>query len=279
MANKNLVQFQTIQSYQIHLNSNSASILNNSSYKSDVNFYVQNLVEPNKNTLELKISLVNCQIPKSYYLINSNNNKFFITINNLTATFYFPYGNYNVYSFISQFNATCGNDFILSLNVSTNTLNISHTTYDFILSDDDNSIFGLIGFNKGISYYSSNKIIVSPFPVDFTGLKRIFLLSPSFNLNSKTSYDGSETSILSSIPVNCINNGIIYYHNNTNFKSTFNNSQLSNIQIQIIDDEGNFINFNNIDWCLTLQIDMINENIQDLNTVEDIYEQSINELL
>jgi hypothetical protein len=69
-----------------------------------------------------------------------------------------------------------------------------------------------------------------------------------------------------------VNNGLIFYNNVTNYKTIFNNSQLSSIQIQIVDDSNNLINFNNIDWALTLQIDDVHEVIQDLSTIQEIYE-------
>jgi len=226
----------------------------------------------------LRISLVNAQIPCSFYQINATNNKFYITISGTTNTYYFPYGNYNVNSFIKQWSTTVGSSWTLTLNSTTNTLNISNSTNDFTLSDDVNSIFNIIGLQKGTTYTSSSKTLVTPYPVNFSGLQRILLVSPTFSLNSKTSYDYGETNILASIPNNSVQNGFIYYNNYTNFKSIFSNSQISTIQIQFIDDFGNYINFNNIDWSITLQIDNIHELIKDLSNLKDVYELEINNL-
>ena len=67
--------------------------------------------------------------------------------------------------------------------------------------------------------------------------------------------------------------------NYTNYKSIFKNSELSCITIQIQDDNENYVDFNNLDWSLTLQVDLVHEVIDNLDSVNDIYETAINELL
>ena len=54
---------------------------------------------------------------------------------------------------------------------------------------------------------------------------------------------------------------------------------MSCITIIIQDDDENYIDFNNLDWSLTLQIDIVHEVIENLNSVDDIYETAKNELL
>jgi hypothetical protein len=272
MTNKNLIQYQTINSYQIHLNSSSASIYNNSTYKSNCTFYIPSMIEYTQKTIELRISLVNAQIPCSFYQINSTNNKINITISGNTISYYFPYGNYNINTFITQWYSTIGGNWTLSLNSLTNQLIISNSANEFLLSDDDsNSLFSVIGFLKGNTYTSISKTLTSPYVVNFSGLKRLLITSPSFRLNSKTSYDSGETNVLASIPNNSTQNGIIHYNNITNFKSLLGNSEISNIHIEILDDTSNYINFNNQDWTLTLQIDNVCEVIQDLSTLDEVY--------
>ena len=46
---------------------------------------------------------------------------------------------------------------------------------------------------------------------------------------------------------------------------------MSTIQIEIQDKNGNPIIFNNKDWTITLQIDIVNEISQSLDTLEDVY--------
>jgi hypothetical protein len=121
--------------------------------------------------------------------------------------------------------------------------------------------------------------MTAPYCVNFSGLSRLLISSPTFSLNSKTSYDSAMSNIIASVPNNCIQNGIIYYTNYTNYKSIFKNSELSCITIQIQDDNENFVDFNNLDWSLTLQVDQVHEVIDNLDSVDDIYETAKSELL
>ena len=86
------------------------------------------------------------------------------------------------------------------------------------------------------------------------------------------------TNILAVIPINCRQSSIINYTNITGFNSVFKNHEISSIKISICDDDDNFINFNNIDWSMTLQIDILNEVIHTLDNLNDIYENAIQEL-
>ena len=59
----------------INLSSSSATKLN-STMNSNLLFKCIGMVKPDKNILYNTISVLNAQIPISYYLINSTNNKF-----------------------------------------------------------------------------------------------------------------------------------------------------------------------------------------------------------
>ena len=65
--------------------------------------------------------------------------------------------------------------------------------------------------------------------------------------------------------------GLCLYNNITNFKSIFKNHELSSINIDIKDDFGNYIDFNNVDWSMTLQVDIVSEIVQTLDNLEDVY--------
>ena len=275
MQNKNIISYQTIYSTQIYLNS-ASSMLMNGTAKSNVHFYIQNAINSNKkNTIEMRVSLVNAQLPCSFYQINNTNNS--IMVNGVC--YVIPNGNYNVNNFITTWKSVIGSTWLLSFSAITNTLIFTNTT-PFTFSDMiANSLFSVIGFTVGNTYISNGNTLAAPYCVNFSGLSRLLISSPTFSLNSKTSYDAAMGNILASIPNNCIQNGIIYYTNYTNYKSIFKNSELSCITIQIQDDDENFVDFNNLDWSLTLQIDMVHEVIENLDSVDDIYETAKNELL
>jgi len=64
-----------IDSRIVILNSSHAILLNGS-YKSDVNFNFTGLIKNEDNIQQIHVSLVNAQIPYSFYTINYTNNNF-----------------------------------------------------------------------------------------------------------------------------------------------------------------------------------------------------------
>ena len=64
MAN-NTINYQSIYSTQIHLNSYNADIFINKTKKSNVVFFFNDTNQASKNVIEMRISVVNAQIPCS----------------------------------------------------------------------------------------------------------------------------------------------------------------------------------------------------------------------
>jgi hypothetical protein len=270
--------YQTVSSTQIYLNSSSAEIYLNGIYKSNLAFFFQDPIDIGSNTIETKVGVVNAQFPLSWYLINSTNNQLKITISGVTTIYTFPNGNYNVNNFITQWNIIVGNGWTVTFNGITNNFTFTYSSNFTFLDTSVNSIFGIIGFQIGSSYASFNNLLTSFYCVNFGGLTRINVKSSTFYLNNVDSLTGSIGRTISSIPVSSNQNGYIFYENFTNYKSIFNNRTLNTINIEITDDSNNYINFNNIDWTLTLQIDILKEVISDYDTIDDIYNKEKHEI-
>jgi hypothetical protein len=263
--------YQTSQSIQIYLNSKNAETLINGSCKSNVVFYFNDAVEIDESIIETRLSVVNAQIPCSFYLINSTNNQINITVSGITTTYNFPYGNYNVNTLISQWTTTIGAGWIITFNAINNYFNFTYTS-DFIFSDTNiKSIFPIIGFKNGSQYSSTNKSLLSVYCVNFGGISKILIKSPTFYLGNIDSLNNTVGDIICSIPVNSSQNGYIFYENYTNYKSIFNNRIIKSISIELIDEFNNYIDFNNLDFSLTLQIDMLHEKIYNYDSINDIY--------
>lgn len=275
---KNVINYQTIFSQQIYLNSNSASIFLNGSKKSNCTFFFQDILKISKDAIEMRMELVNAQIPVSWYLINSTNNTFTITIGSVATIYYFPFGNYNANTFISTFETYMGPSWAVAFNSITNKFTFGFSGGQFTLSDSTNSIFPIIGFASGFQYTSSGNNLLSAYSVSFGGLTKINILSSTFNLANADSISKGLVSTICSVPVSTIQGGYIYYNNITNFKSVFRNHELSSLNIQIQDPNNNYIDFNNVDWTLTLQIDVVREVIQTVDNLSDIYNNIVNEI-
>lgn len=273
----NNISYQTIYSTQIYLNSANADLfLNyNKTDKSNVVFFFKEALKIERNAIETRVSVVDAQIPVSWYLIDSTNNQITITINSIPTTYTFTPGNYNVNTFITAWYNTVGNSTIwnLSYDSSTNKIkfqNIGNSSFTF--SDNNiNSIFNILGFIPGKTYLTGNSVLYSEYTVNFAGITKLNIKTSTFSLKNVDSKNKGRTRAIASIPVNASSNGIIYYNNFTQYKSIFKNYEVSSIGIEIMDDFRNYINFNNADWTITLQIDVVCEVVNNLDTMEDIY--------
>lgn len=264
------VIFQSNLSTQIYLNSNDASIFHNNSMKSHVSFFIQDLSNAINDVIDAKISIANAQIPVSYYNINNTNNIINISINNVITSYTFPIGNYNVYNFITAWNLLINNNWTITFNEINNKFTFSYIqSFTFL----DSSIFSVIGFNNGSSYTSTNNIIISTYPCNFSYISNIYIESNLLkNLNYDSYYSGT-SDIIACIPMNEPPNSIVFYTNITNFKNTCRVQGLQEITLLFLDTNRNFIDFNNQDWSLTLQIDTTIETILNKNDFNQLYEQ------
>ncbi len=271
--NKNQpMTYQTVLQHQVYLHSGLADIYINGSQKSNVVFFFKELFKLDKHCMEMRLSVVNAQMPVSWYLINSSNNQFNVTVSGVTSYYSITPGNYNINTFINTFNQL-GSGLTLSNNTKTNILTFTASSGDFILSDGDNSIFSILGLVKGKLYSSTSSVLVALYPYNFSGLPRINIKSSSFNIKNIDAFNKGRTRTLATIPVNANQNGVIQYVNFTNFKTVFKNMELTSIQLEIMDDFKNYIDFQNSDWTMCLQFDVLSEIVDDMENLEDVYKK------
>ena len=269
MSKKNIINFQSVDSIQLYLHSGNADTYINGSKKSSLVFFFEDPITVDKKVVSKCISVVNAQFPVSWYLINETNNA--IRING--TYYYIPYGNYNVTNFVQQCISTFGSNFNVSYNSITNKFTFTNSVADFTFSDNEsNSIFKILGFQSGNSYTSTSKSLAAPYSCDFGGLLKLEIKSNTFTLKNCNSHNKGRSRTICSVPINSNQNGVIMYNNFTLYKSIIKNSVITDINIDIHDEFKNFIDFNNHDWSLTLQIDMFLENVEDLDTLNDVYE-------
>lgn len=275
------ITYQSTNSVQLYLNSSNANIYLNQTKKSNVVFFFDNVLKIDKNSIEMKLSLVNAQIPVSYYLINNSNNRIVITTPQNTTTHYFPNGNYNVYTFISTWIATFGSQWVITYDKVLNKLQFSNSLGQITFGNnvkESNTLLPLIGFIPTQSHTSSGNYLTSLYSINFSGLTKLNIKSSTFTFKNMDSFTSGSTSTFCSIPVSANASGIIHYNNLTDYKSIFKNYELNSIDISITDDKNNYIDFNNVDWSMTLQIDITNEIVENIDNLHDIYANQHQEL-
>lgn len=239
----------------INLNSKN-SIKNNSTFLSNVFFPFSGLLkdDDDNNIIERYISILNAQIPYSFYNINIYNNILVIQIISTLYTLTLTRGNYNATSLITeiqtQLTANAITDLTLSISSTTGLLTFTKTTGSFSLISSGSTIYEVLGFVVGTNYNSVSSKIIAPYPLNLLGTLRLRICSYELSTNN---IDFT----LITLPIETGNFGLIQYTNITNIKATLNNTSLDGFDISIIDDDSNYINFNNINWTMTFVLTLI----------------------
>ena len=125
------------------------------------------------------------------------------------------------------------------------------------------------------------------YPLNLLGIKKINISSQTLNTSNFSSAIGT-TSLINSISVDQPPFGLIIYQNTGGAKFTLTNKDVHKIDLQLYDEDFNYINFNNINWsilfCLYITYEIpffsINNPIKDNNKPIDkpIENPTLNEL-
>ena len=243
------------ESFIAVLDSRNATRINNGSFMSDVVFEFDEPIKVETSTLQWSASVLTFSCPNSIYIINETNCLLSITNNlqNLTNNYKFPYGNYNVTSFINQFNAafvsSFGYNYSMSINTTTNIFTIT-STIDFTIKSES-TIGPIMGFESNKIYFSSNNVLSMPFTCNFNGLQNLNIHLPTVVTKNFNSFTNSVSNIIQSIPIQCGSNQI-YYTKTNDYNFNITTQILDSLHIQLKDDLGRFINLNNQHFNLTL---------------------------
>ncbi len=241
-----------MESIQIYLNSINADKYNNN-LTSDVSYLLPNLEIPDGYTIYLSVS--QCSIPYSFYNINNNNNSIFLfnLISLVTSNYIIPIGNYN----INQLLLILNNNLIgysFYYNSINNKITISCIN-DFELLDNSTCLL-LLGFNKNTTYKSYLSNLISFNCVDLNPINIIYINSNILTYNINKNYINNQT-VLCSIPIYSQPYSIIQYYNYNNFKSNLFINSISNIDLKLIDEYGEAIDLNGLNWNITLTLEIV----------------------
>lgn len=261
-----------VDSRLINISSGNADSLMNGTLLSSCVFEFQGLLKNEQDILYTQISLLNAQIPISYYIINEYNNTLVYKIGTVTTTINFDLGNYNANTFATHFKIKMPT-FTMTLNRINGKLSIINTSNFTILSTS--TISKLLGFDPLIDYSSVALLLTAPYPCNFAGITRIKIISNELSTYAMDSVTGNFSNLFTSISVNSGSYGILLYENNHNFKALLRNKSIDYFDIGFLDDDENYIDFNNINWHMTLQIDIVRK-LQNTDTQLQLQPLDIN---
>ena len=258
-------------SNQINLSSSSASV-KNGSYNSVMIFNIP-IVKKEKNILYNQVSLINAQIPVSYYTINETNNLFVLS----TASYTLTNENYNATSFKTMLLVLLGVSYTMSLDNSTGKYTLSKTGGFTIMPTT--TCYKILGIEKNKTYVSSGTLIF-PYPCNFLGINRLKIKSAVFKTNNLDSNSNNgHSDLLATRPVDVSQYSLITYNNLVNFKNIIHNEDINYVDISITDESDNIVNFNGIDVHLTIQTDSIIEDFEQKMTLQELLNIKNNNLV
>jgi len=198
------------------------------------------------------LSVVHCEVANSFYIVNYTNNQFVLNGTTYTLT----RGNYNVNTFITMILTLLPVGYGITYNSAITKFTITHTTTDFTVnaSSNESTVNSIMGLGK-VDITSTALSLTFPNVVNFIPLQRINFRSNYFNFGCYSTSDGS-SDIFLPLQNNAGQNSVINYVNQTQAKFLIQDRNITSFIISVTDDLNRFVNFNGVDWYMTIQIDV-----------------------
>lgn len=243
-----------IDSQKIFLTPLGASLKKNGFFNSSMEFSVPQMYQKSETLLYATIKCLHAEIPFSFFIVNEYNNLLsIIDKNNNIQNIYITFGNYNANGLVTYLTPLLPSGMSISFNNTTGKFTLSYN-HSFTVRSES-TCYILLGFSKDTTYTSVNNSITFPYLANLLGSKNIYLKLPNLildNFNTQT----NDRATLANIPVNASPYGLIFYENRSTTSTIIKNIQMPDVlYVQLTDDTNNLIDFNNIEWSITIQID------------------------
>lgn len=239
----------------ISLNSANATQSLNGSFNSNLVFDFANILSPDKNILYVEAGVQNAQIPVSMYTVDVQNNVFNYRISGINFNIQVSPGNYTfntLTTVMTTLFAINSHTFTYALNRNTNVMTLTYTSAGTWQEIQPSSIYYILGFEPDTTYTIVSNTITFPGLFNVINPKKLKIFSTYLAIESYDSVGSSTTNLIETISVNASSFGLILYENLDSSYGHLRASYLSTIDIQIRDELNNFINFNGVDWTMTI---------------------------
>lgn len=246
-----------IPSKEIHLCSDTGHQLFGD--KSDYIFDIESHIRcPPNITMTVKVS--KAEFPVSFYNINETNNVFRFRYKDLSIerVIVFDVGNYNVNQFLSHLNdklqALTFTDVVINWSSLSNKLSLQCAS-EFRISSQSTCL-SLLGFTDKDHVSDGSHKITGDSMIDIRGHTSIYINTDLMNETYTFSGKGHQTNhCLARLPVNGGAYGTITYQPIQCLSVPVKRNNISRFRIWIYDQNNNYIDFNQMKWTMTLQID------------------------
>ena len=231
-------------------------IQQNGTYKSNLLFNFRNLLSDEQHYIKSEVVVLNAQIPISFYVINEYNNVLTISGSGiLTTSITVDPGNYDANTLITELKSKFLAEGIIfsTIKINRNTGRLIFTATIFTNYQFSGSMIGVLGTTTSV--ISVSTIYKCIYPLNLLGIQKLSIRSDAFAVQSVSSVDFSSSNILITIPVDMAPFSMISYSSQLELNKNLLNVRLINeIDIKIYDENNNLVNFNNLDWNITLVI-------------------------
>lgn len=233
--------------------------ISSSDYKSFINN--EYVFKTNNNTsvsnqYDMRIAIKSSEIPVSFYNINANNNRLKYSVNDIGFDIIFDIGNYNVRQFLEHLNtklqAQAHSAIQLSWDSKFNKIGMNGTQ-EIKLFKTGSTCFTLLGFTEK-DHTSVGNVLTSDSLVDIRAITRIYVHCNLASEHTKDTGIGNKHDILAVIPVTAGSFGTIIYQPMNPLKIKLSNNHFQSFKITFKDENGKFIDFNNMKWNMTIEI-------------------------
>ena len=225
----------------------------NGTYLSSIKFNFSGLLQDDIYLIRTYITVLNAQFPVSFYIIDDTNNILNYNQESSPQLITIPIGNYNGNQMVSALNAgftTNGSIITTILNSQNGLLYFTITggiSYTFLSTS---TIKKILGFETDIT---SSTLITMPYQLNLLGKKKIFINSNNLKNSAFTSKSLASVQTIATIPVDQPPYSMINYTSVSDLeKNILFNRTLDVLDIQVVDEDNKYVNFQNIDWSITL---------------------------
>ena len=225
----------------------------NGTLLSNINFYFSGLLKDDPNLIRAYVTVLNAQIPVSFYIIDETDNILDYTENSVSKSITIPIGNYNGNQMVTALNlgfTNNGSNVTATLNSQTGILKFLITGGASFTFLSTSTIKKILGFDEDIT---STTLITMPYQLNLLGKKKLFINSNHLRNNAFSSKSFSCVQTIATIPVDQPPYNMISFVSVSDLeKNILFNKSIDTIDIQIVDEENKYIDFRNIDWSVTI---------------------------
>ena len=173
-----------------------------------------------------------------------------------TTTIYVSYGNYNANTLITELVnqlSSSGLTMTIAINKINGILTFSSNGFLSYYFTSASTILDILGTTSSTIATSTN--YTCPYPLNLLGVKKLLIRSTKLSVHSVSTFDYASSNILLTIPSDVSPFSMISYNSQSDAnKNLLNIRSINEIDINIYDENNNYIDFNNLDWTMTLII-------------------------